>query len=313
MSSSKPDTITQIPFNPLSTFDNLIYQLFDYAGMFPPAQRDFDSALHESASLSSSLTRPWLSASDLVLDTPHTRKLVEASLAKIGFKNSLSLCVLANEDEKRVEATLASLSKTSLPITISSIEVKIPDDSAASAINSWGKIASQYGAMLALEPDLSRVNWEAQLTTCVTVISDAHAKVALKCRLTGPTGIEAQKLARAICEASDAGIHLKVTGGLHHPIVDAARHNYPMGFVNVAAAVMLRRSLGPLVSETALTRLLTNSSWNSLGFENGLQFESYSASFEQIIAAKRHSHFSIGSCSLHEPDADLLTFSDTAR
>lgn len=313
MSSNIPDTVTQIPFNSLSAFDNLVHKLFDYAGMFPPAQRDFDSALRESAQLSSSLTRPWLTASDLVLDTPHTRKLVETPLAEIGFQDSLSVCVLANEEEKQVEATLASLSNASLPITISSIEVKIPDDSAGSAINSWGNIAHHHDALLALEPDLSKENWEAQLQSCIAAISNASEKTALKCRLTGPTGIDAKKLARAICEASDAGIHFKVTGGLHHPIVDATRHNYPMGFVNVASAVMLRRGLGPLVSETALTRLLTNSSWNSLCFENGLRFENHSASFERVIEAKRQSHFSIGSCSLHEPDRDLLTLSHTVR
>lgn len=305
--------VTQIPFNSLSTFDNLIDQLFDYAGMFPPAQRDFDSALQESALLSSSLTRPWLKASDLVLDTSHARKLVDTPLATLGFQNSLSLCVLANEDEKQVEAALLSLSRASLPIIISSIEVKIPDNAVENAINSWGKIAREHQSLLALEPDLSRANWEAQLMSCVTAISNTSGKIALKCRLTGPTGIDAQKLSRAICVASDAGIHFKVTGGLHHPIVDTARHNYPMGFVNVVSAVMLRRSLGPIFSETALTRLLTNSSWNSLRFENGLLFENYGASLEQIIAARRQSHFSIGSCSLHEPDADLLTFSDTAR
>jgi hypothetical protein len=31
------------------------------------------------------------------------------------------------------------------------------------------------------------------------------------------------------------------------------------------------------------------------------------------MAAKHLAHFSIGSCSLHEPDTDLLSLSDTAR
>ena len=37
----------------------------------------------------------------------------------------------------------------------------------------------------------------------------------------------------------------------------------------------------------------------------GCHFEGLSHSHEQLIQAKNQSHFSIGSCSLHEPDHDL--------
>jgi hypothetical protein len=86
-----------------------------------------------------------------------------------------------------------------------------------------------------------------------------------------------------------------------------------MGFLNVTAAVMLKRSLKSALSETALLRILTNSSYAAFSWKNGLQCGDYDISLAQVAAAKKLAHFSIGSCSLHEPDEDLLSFSDTAR
>jgi hypothetical protein len=86
-----------------------------------------------------------------------------------------------------------------------------------------------------------------------------------------------------------------------------------MGFLNVATAVMLKRALQHSLSESSLADILTNSSYQSFSWDNGLRFGDFAISLDQLIAARNLAHFSIGSCSLHEPDADLLSFSDTAR
>jgi hypothetical protein len=86
-----------------------------------------------------------------------------------------------------------------------------------------------------------------------------------------------------------------------------------MGFLNVAAAVMLKRAVKDSLSESSLAQILTNSSYQSFSWRNGLRFGDLAISLEQLTAAKNLAHFSIGSCSLHEPDADLLSISDTAR
>lgn len=303
----------QIAPKPHSTFDCLIARIFDYAGMFPPAQRDFEAALRESASLASSLRRPWLRASDLVLDTAHTRRITEVALEHFGFHSPLSICVLATESFEQVSSALQALSTIPLPITVSSLEVKTLSEPPHNIISSWEPLASSCGALLAIEPDLSQENWQSTLDTCLEAISKASARVALKCRLTGPTGIGAEKLAAAICKASDLGAHLKVTGGLHHPVVDPSSHPYPMGFVNVTAAVMLRRALGAAISEFSIATLLTNSSWDSFSWVDEMRFENHSISLAQLTAAKESAHFSIGSCSLHEPDDDIAQEDAKAR
>ena len=66
--------------NSRDTLELLLSRLFDYAGMFPPAGRSFHEALKESASLPTSLTRPGMLSSDLVLDIEHARKLITTDL-----------------------------------------------------------------------------------------------------------------------------------------------------------------------------------------------------------------------------------------
>ena len=311
MNLPTPATLKKIDPRSDSALDCLIERLFDYAGMFPPAQRDFESALRESASCNSSLRRPWLLASNLVLDTAHSQKLSETDLSVYGFNSPLSVCVLATAPFETVKSVLTSLSKTSSPIEISSLEVKTLGKPSRAIIAEWGELASQFRAMLAIEPDLSQENWSAELDSCIEGISKASQRVALKCRLTGPTGIGAEKLAVALCKACDTRSHFKVTGGLHHPVVDPSSHSYPMGFVAVAAAVMLRRVLGAAISESSIAQLLTNSSHERFSYGRNLRFDNHQISIEQLIAAKKSAHFSIGSCSLHEPDHDLIAFAET--
>lgn len=302
-----------IQHNPRSAFDCLLEKLFDYAGMFPPAQRDFETALQESASLASTLRRPWLVASDLVLDTAHVGKLSGLNLGDFGFSSPLTICTLVTEPREHALAALQSLTTASLPIRVSSIETKIADDTAVQAIANWKEPAARFNALLAIEPDLSRSNWDEQLDSCITAISESGGKIALKCRLTGPTGIGPDRLARAISRVCGLGLPFKVTGGLHHPIVDSTRHEYPMGFLNVAAAVVLKRALRNSLSESSLAGILTNSSYQSFSWLDGLRFGDFAISLDQLITAKNLAHFSIGSCSLHDPDADLFSLSDTAR
>jgi hypothetical protein len=262
MSSSLTFSATGIAHNPTAALDVLLLQLFDYAGMFPPAQRSFQEALEESASLSQTLARPWLVGSDLVLDTASVRRLRDVDLKAVGFANELLVSVLATETLNDVKGAVDGCSAASVPVKVSAFELKVPGDGVRAAIDLWYALAASHGALLALEPDLAGENWQSVLSETVSVIAKSGSKVALKCRLTGPTGIGAERLAQAITLASDLKIQLKVTGGLHHPIVSPELHSYPMGFVNVTAAGMLKRALGTAVTTPQLVELLTNASWS---------------------------------------------------
>jgi hypothetical protein len=290
-----------IPFNAESSLDILLHNLFDYAGMFPPAQRSFSEALSESASLAKSLKRPWLVASDLVLDIDHLRKLTPEVLSAAGFTRPVSVCALATES---VEDTTAALQQTT-HIRIASIEVKVTPETLPKLLKHYTPLATSLGALLAVEPDLSTEAWRDSLDAIVALIRDHRTTVALKCRCSGPTRIGPERLAATIVAAADAQLAYKVTGGLHHPIVEAQVHPFPMGFLNVVAAVSIRRALGESAPESLLSKLLCNHSIQPFSSPEALSFEGLSLSYQEVRETRAVAHFSIGSCSLHEPDQDL--------
>lgn len=287
----------------------LLDRLFDYAGMFPPAALSLEHALLESAGHLTSLARPWMIGTDLVLDTAHTKLLASCDLQPLGFTGSLSIAVLVTEGTlAAVEAAQLLASRASAPkCRVTSLEAKVSLETLPTIVKDLGVFAQKSGILIAVEPDLSTPDWQRVLdeTTNAIARSPLAALLALKCRCTGPTGINADQLSHAIIAASDAAIGFKVTGGLHHPIVEPAVHTSPMGFLNVAAAVYFRRTLGGAIPAASLTELLTNNSVAALSFEHGIHYKNFAITSDQLQHAKQRCHFSIGSCSIHEPDEDL--------
>ena len=297
-----------------NTLRILLDRIFDYAGMFPPASRSFEAALKESSSFHTTLKRPWMVASDLVLDTEHARKLLGVNLGIYPFEHPLRVCILGTEDPESVILTARELLRKEPKVTVSSLEVKVSPQAMPEALEHFSSFAASTGAPLAFEPNLSGADWEETLKHTIDILKGSSLRPALKCRLTGPSGIAADRFASAIIDATDAGVPLKVTGGLHHPIVEPERYDFPMGFLNVASAVMLRRTLGTRISHPILVELLTNHDARAFEFRDSLQFKSLKISAAELRHAKGLAHCTIGSCSLHEPDQDLSRlFGDAAR
>jgi hypothetical protein len=301
-----------MPDSPQSnTLDLILGKLFDYAGMFPPAARSFEEALQEAAEHATSLKRPWMIGADLVLDTAHAKLLQTKDLNQYGFSDSIAIAILASEGLATAFQTATDIINNprsdNKKISIAAIETKTTQELLSADIHALGAFADQIKSIGAIEPDLSKDNWRDLLSQTILEISQSpfSSQLALKCRSTGPTGIGAQKLAAAIFAVSDAQLSFKVTGGFHHPIVEPDHHQYPMGFLNLKVAILMRRALGSSFSEKDIEELLINDSPKALSFENGIKFKELAISAEQVIQASELASFSIGSCSIHEPDDDL--------
>jgi hypothetical protein len=291
--------------NTENTFITLLTKVFDYAGMFPPASLSFEEALSEGSSFSTSLKRPWMVASDLVLDTQNARKLLGVNLGIYSLSHPLRVCLLATEEPESVISTATRLLHKEPQVTITSLETKAAPSDFAETIGYYADISKKNTIQLALEPDLSGVDWEDMLNAAVTNSKQTGFNVAIKCRLTGATGISAERFAAAIIAASDNEIPLKVTGGLHHPIVEPDRHPFPMGFLNVTAGVMFRRALGKKVPHARLAEILTNQDARAYTFGDSLKFKDLEISHSELRRVKENQPFAVGSCSLREPDEDL--------
>lgn len=290
-----------------NTIAVLLEGIFDYAGMYPPASRSFDEALKESANFPTSLTRPWLLGSDLVIDAEHAARLLDADLRKFGFSRNITISYLASDTPQRCVEGASRLITTKrrdgFSVSISSLEAKVSIQGLPALLDAFLPFCRDKAILLALEPDLSGRDWEENLGATIQAIRGKG--VALKCRCSGPTGINAERLAAATVAACDSQSPFKVTAGLHHPIVEPERYDNTIGFLNLATAVMIRRVKGEHMTKESIAQLLGNQSFSAVQTGAELSYQGTAISIEELTVAKKSAHFSIGSCSLHEPDADL--------
>jgi hypothetical protein len=297
-------------FIPDSALDLILHKIFDYAGMFPPASRSFGDALKEASDHLLTLERPWMIGSDIVLDTANSKLLASTDLSKYRLPETIHISVLASEGLDNAFEVAKSLlhTKSGVKMQVSSIETKVSGESLSQDLAKLGAFIKTHKTLAAVEPDLSKSDWRELLSKVVSNIaaSPCRSKTALKCRSTGPTGIGPDKLAAAIVAACDAELPFKVTGGFHHPIVEPHMHQYPMGFLNLAAAVFIRRSIGAAFSEEEISQLLVNDSIKSFSFDSELIYKETRITLDELGRAKNRAPFSIGSCSIYEPDQNLI-------
>jgi hypothetical protein len=290
--------------------ETLVTSLFDHSGTFPPAARALEDALRDAARFPESLERPWIVSSDIVLDRENARRMAALDLREYGFSKFARVCLLVPGSRSEIREITHGLERAverdGVARRISSLEVKVTADSLAATIDEVGEEAVGLDTLLVIEPDLSGESWQRELELAVGALTRSPVRVALKCRCTGPTGIGAAQLAAVLVAASDALLPLKVTGGLHHPVVEAERYGNSIGFLNLVVAFSLRRVLQNGIGHTALAELLVNSDPAALSFAHDLHYQSFAISKQQAEGVKAGPALAIGSCSLSEPDADLV-------
>jgi hypothetical protein len=112
-------------------------------------------------------------------------------------------------------------------------------------------------------------------------------------------------VASVITACRDAGVPLKFTAGLHHPIrrFDHTLRVRMHGFVNVFGAAALAHARG--LTEEQLRPILEDEDAGDFVFDEvGFRWKDYRAGTEEIVAARRRV-VSFGSCSFDEPRDDL--------
>jgi hypothetical protein len=116
----------------------------------------------------------------------------------------------------------------------------------------------------------------------------------------------AERVAAFIHLCRKAGVLLKFTAGLHHPLprFDPSVGVTMYGFVNVLTACVLAHACGS--PEEVLREVLQDADPGHFAFNsNGLRWKGCYASTEEIRAARNAMGMSFGSCSFDEPREDL--------
>lgn len=295
------------------SLEELLKGLFDYAGMFPPAGLSFDDALRCSAAFPVVLHRPGLLGGDLVLDATKLQELTPAALSRAGFQRSpLRLCLLGAP--LTPERPVIGAASGNAAVQIVSYEVKLPwpfpgfPDAAARALSTT-RGALDKDIRLFVEPELSPSEWEKNHEAVFSLLDGLNRRIlhpiGLKIRGSGPRAVTNAVLSSLLPDINRRSLPFKATGGLHHPFRNA-RKSHDLGFLNLAAALRLQSALGAVaLPRHRLLECLETEGSAAYDFSGGLRWKEFSIAPEELRSAVSRVPFTIGSCSLSEPDEDL--------
>jgi len=298
------------PLPPMAHADGLtilLHGLFDYAGMFPPASLELDGALSESAR-SPTLRRSGMVGADLVVDRTDLPRLDEERFHVAGFGDTEAKVVVVGVESDRIAEAAAKVAQVNEAhagvFRITSLEAHgtvFPGAALRDATQ------AAPGVSFAIEPRLPDAGWSRNAPGVLGLLERLATNgidVGLKVRCSGPTAIQPATLAWLLPNVVAAGIPFKATAGLHHPIVEP-HHGNAIGFLGLATALRLRQELGDAFTVDLIQRCLTETDARAFGFDGEVSWRGHAIGVPKLLDALVALPFSIGSCSLREPDEDL--------
>lgn len=289
--------------------------MIDYAGLYPPASLPLEQAwanfvAYQQDPHSWMLSRFVIPARRLAeLNPPPGPELGFTALGRGGadVMEFLANLHLDLADVRAFQETFAGR------VRVDMFEAALPapalaDESAArQVLDACQEALDGRGLMVFLEAPAGE-GWQARAEVLIRTLG-GREQVGFKLRTGGVTP-EAfpgpQQVAWALASAREAGVPMKCTAGLHHPIrhfnegVQAKMH----GFLNVFAAGLLAVTAN--LAQTDLQAILEDEDPQHFVFdERGFTWNGqFTVSSQEIIRA-RGQMVSFGSCSFDEPKQDL--------
>ena len=309
----------------MSPLDELVAGLFDYAGMFPPASLPFEEALKASAGLRRALRRPGMVAADFVCGLDRLGELTDEKLAGCGWSPSrpFKVCVLGPVLAGPGAPKPSELSAAVLRARAFGGEAPPPGGEGRRAVSYEAKCLVDFlgypavkglealraalggsGLSLYLEPECTGADWPTAVEKVFRFFDrlPPAERPGLKLRCSGPAAIGPDDLARVIAGALDRGLRLKSSAGLHHPVAEE-RYGDRIGFLGLALSVRLRRAFGAGFSMPAIAACMTCPDPAKFTFvDGGAAWLNFRLDSDRLAGP---AGFTIGNCSLHEPDDDL--------
>lgn len=298
----------------MKALDALLDGLFDHASMFPPEALSFEDAMHRASRLHDELERPSIVGTEMVVTPEDLGRIDDHALEGAGFTRPCRIClvgvhadqspdaartVMAYNDEARLGSPSYEVVTFEVHSGIQSVEAS------ASAFMPPRYILAAAEVQVYWEPKLTDAQWQDRLDDVFAVLDAANGEselpvVGLKLRCAGDQRVSAATFARVLPEVAARRIPFKATQGLHHPLAGMAQNE--IGFLGLAAALRLHGA-GALPADR-IEACLTETDAGAFAFGDGLSWDAHSIDLGRLGQAMEQP-FSIGSCSLAEPDADL--------
>ncbi len=296
---------------------HLLQEIIDYAGLFPPASLSMEEAIrnfaryrHEPESwMLGRFICPTTKLSELhVFEDLFTGDPLRFS-ALIRKVETIDQCVsILVEDLAEIERFHQQRQGTAL---VDTIEMRLPDE-LVQQNNPEGSIRLLQTMVEIIGGSTARpaVFFEVDVRA-MSMLSYLQPMTLTGFKLRCG-GVEASAfpspvdVAQALVEGAATMVPLKFTAGLHHPLrhfnetVQTKMH----GFINVFIAGILTLLHGLRVEE--LVEVLEEEDAQRFRFsEDGVAFDRWKVSADQIEEIRRRQLISFGSCSFDEPREDL--------
>lgn len=313
--------------------------IFDYAGLFPPARLPLKEALREYMKTRHS-DYDWLLARFVIL-YPQLEELEQLfSLEQPVVPDPLRLAITtpgtatSADFIKQIEAIKKAINRAhkKLPVILKNdvLEIKLPED--------WLPAASQESIrqliIHAIEEMAGNRIWPdtiffeipgfdfnpAHSSLLLQILADVNSglehedysffnSVGLKIRCGGLEAFQfppPDYLAHTLTEAAKAGVPLKFTAGLHHPIrhyndtVKTDMH----GFLNVFCAAFIAAARHPGADK--ITEILNDTDAGNFRFAaDAFSWKNLEVTLREVRELRQEAFTTIGSCSISEPVEDL--------
>jgi hypothetical protein len=294
-------------------------KIIDYAGMYPPAILSPEEAFRNFVEYQDSpdswmLARFVIPAKQLPLLTP----LVPASASVLSFTTPGRSGSTADEFLENLKLDLADIqtfrNAHGEKAVVDVFEVALPssalNDAAAAhdLVKASSDILNKNGLTVFFEAPFGE-GWQARaenLIRALRKLKDRH--VGFKLRTGGVTADafpSPGQIAWAIVSVRDAGVPLKCTAGLHHPIrhFNDSVQTKMYGFLNAFGAAIL--AAAKQLSQEQIQPILEDENPVNFVFDDkGFAWKDLRAANSEITKARQYIT-SFGSCSFDEPREDL--------
>jgi hypothetical protein len=278
----------------MTAIDNLLEGLFDYAGLYPPANLDVPSAVRNYQAYRGCADAAALGR--FVADLGRVNAIAEA--AGDGFRcMKFSIIATASSDWGQLTRLIDQGAR------IEVIEVK-------------GAEPAEVGCLVRHMPPELAAYFEVPVDRASAAMLDAVCAAGAKVKLRmGGVVADAFPSAEAVAcmlqAIADRHLGFKATAGLHHPLrsqhslTDAPGGPSAMmhGFMNLFCAAALVHSGGTIEDATRILEEAAPEAWRVR--KGGIAWRGFEWGSEQIREVRQEFFGSIGSCSFTEPIADL--------
>lgn len=297
----------------MNSLKPFLSQIIDYAGLYPPASLPLEEAFanfvkYQTEAEAWMLSRFIVPAKRLV-ELPNFEGNLSFSLLGRGGKDADDFLENLNLDLADIHA----FQETHKSAVLNMVETALPvsafaGQSSHGLVNEAADLFNRNGLTVFFEIAAGD-EWQARAEKMIRAlrkIKDKH--VGFKLRTGGVTADafpSTNQIAWAIASVCDAGVPMKCTAGLHHPIrhynesVQTKMH----GFLNVfcAGVLAVTNSLNP----EGIHAILEDENAASFVFdETGFSWKNLRVTNSEILNARIYMT-SFGSCSFDEPRDDL--------